>query len=72
MDPTAFHITVQLIRNGTFDAADAAEVAARLEAEGEGDAAHAVRAAVIEAQGPQPAEERRAAIHVISGGNDKP
>lgn len=59
MDATAFHITVQLIRNGTFDHADAEEVARRLDDEGQDDAAHAVRAAVIEAAGEQPADERR-------------
>lgn len=59
MDATAFHIVVQLIRNGTFDHADAEEVARRLDDEGEGDAAHAVRAAVVEAISEQPAEERR-------------
>lgn len=59
MDPTAFHTVVQLIRNGTFDNTDAEEIARRLDEEGEADAAHAVRAAVIEAAGEQPAEERR-------------
>lgn len=59
MDATAFHITVQLLRNGTFDTTDAEEVARRLDDEGEGDAAHAVRAAIVEAMGEQPAEERR-------------
>lgn len=59
MDATAFHITVQLIRNGTFDHADAEEVARRLDDEGQDDAAHAVRAAVVEAISEQPADERR-------------
>lgn len=49
MDPTAFHTIVQLVRNGTFDITDAEEIARRLDDEGEGDAAHAVRAAVVEA-----------------------
>lgn len=71
MDPTAFHIVVQLFRNGTFSIDDAAEIADRLAAEGEGDAAHAVRAAVFEATMEQPAESRRAQIRLISdGGNE--
>lgn len=65
MDPTAFHTIVQLVRNGTFDITDAEEIARRLDDEGEGDAAHAVRAAVVEAVGEQPAEERRRAIVLV-------
>ncbi len=65
MDPTAFHTIVQLVRNGTFDITDAEEIARRLDDEGEGDAAHAVRAAVVEALGEQPAEERRRAMVLV-------
>jgi hypothetical protein len=65
MDPTAFHTIVQLVRNGTFDITDAEEIARRLDDEGEGDAAHAVRAAVVEAVGEQPAEERRRAMVLV-------
>lgn len=65
MDPTAFHTIVQLVRNGTFDITDAEEIARRLDDEGEGDAAHAVRAAVIEAVGEQPADERRRAMVLV-------
>lgn len=65
VDPTAFHITVQLIRNGTFGHADAEEVARRLDDEGHDDAAHAVRAALIEAFGEQPADERRAGMVLV-------
>lgn len=65
MDPTSFHTIVQLIRNGTFDTTDAEEIARRLDQEGEADAAHAVRAALVEAFGEQPSEERRANIVMI-------
>lgn len=65
MDPTAFHTIVQLIRNGTFDTTDAEEIARRLDDEGEQDRAHAVRAALVEAFGQQPSEERRANIVLI-------
>ena len=65
MDPTAFHTIVQLVRNGTFGITDAEEIARRLDDEGEGDAAHAVRAAVVEAVGEQPAEERRRAMVLV-------
>lgn len=65
MDPTAFHTIVQLVRNGTFDITDAEEIARRLDDEDEGDAAHAVRAAVVEAVGEQPAEERRRAMVLV-------
>lgn len=65
MDPAAFHTIVQLIRNGTFDTTDAEEIARRLDDEGEGDAAHAVRAAVVEAVGEQPADERRRAMVLV-------
>lgn len=65
MDPTAFHTVVQLIRNGTFDHADAEEIARRLGDEGEPDAAHAVRAALVEAFAEQPVDERRANVVMI-------
>lgn len=65
MDPAAFHTIVQLIRNGTFDTTDAEEIARRLDAEGEDDSAHAVRAALVEAFGEQPADERRANIVMV-------
>lgn len=70
MDPTAFHIVVQLIRNGTFNTTDAEEIARRLDAEGEGDAAHAVRAALVEAFTEQPSDERRAVISLVSSNID--
>lgn len=65
MDPTAFHTIVQLIRRGMFDHSDAEEIARRLDDEGQGDAAHAVRAALIEAFGEQPADERRANMVLV-------
>lgn len=65
MDPTAFHTVVQLIRNGTFGITDAEEIARRLDDEGEPDAAHAVRAALVEAFGEQPVDERRANVVMI-------
>lgn len=65
MDPLAFHTIVQLIRNGTFDATDVEEIARRLDSEREWDRAHAVRAALVEALGEQPSDERRANIVMI-------
>lgn len=65
MDPTAFHTIVQLIRNRTFGLTDVEEIARRLDDEGEEDAAHAVRAAWVEAEGTQPADERRSNVVMI-------
>ena len=77
MDPTAFHTIIQLIKNGTFDLDDIEAIAERLEDEGESDAAHSVRAAVIEASAVSAAESeiafRRSRIRVVAssdGGND--
>jgi hypothetical protein len=76
MDPTAFHTIIQLIRNGTFGLDDVEEIAERLDEEGEADAAHAVRATLIEASAPtireSEAEFRRSLIKLVpqaDGGN---
>lgn len=73
MDAIAFHTLLQLIRNGTFGQDDVNEIAARLEAEGESDAAHVVRAAPLEAFPPDDAEWRRSKLKVVvsnpDGGN---
>lgn len=75
MDPTAFHTIIQLIRNGTFGLDDIEEIATRLEGEGESDAAHSVRAAMIEASVPADAEAqyRRSKFRVVAsdGGNEQ-
>ena len=65
MDPIAFHSIVQLVRKGVYDVTDIEEMARRLEDEGEADAAHAVRATLVEAYGEQPVEERRAAMVLV-------
>jgi len=75
MDPTAFHTIIQLIRNGTFGLDDVEEIAERLNDEGESDAAHSVRAAIVEASAPtlreSEAEFRRSRIRLVDpdGGN---
>lgn len=77
MDPAAFHNIVQLVRKGIYDVTDIEEMARRLDDEGEAEAAHSVRATLVEAFGEQPAEERRAAMVLVprlhlgpDGGND--
>lgn len=70
MDPAAFHLILQLVRNGTLGQDDLDQIAAGLEAEGETDAAHAVRAAPFEAFPPDEAEWRRSKLKVVSSGPD--
>lgn len=75
MDPTSFHTIIQLIKNGTLDLDDVEEIAERLDDEGEADAAHSVRAAIVEASAPSlkesEAQFRRSRIKLVSpdGGN---
>jgi hypothetical protein len=71
LDALAYHLLLQLIRRGDIGQSDVDEMAARLEAEGEKDRAHAVRAAVVEATLPDEAEWRRSKIKLIhDGGNE--
>lgn len=71
MEAIAYHLLLQLIRRGDIGQSDVDEMAARLEAEGETDRAHAVRAAVFEACPPDEAEWRRSKIKLIhDGGNE--
>lgn len=65
MDPTAFHLIVQLLKRGDLDLDDIGEIAGRLAAEGEEEAAHAVRAAIVEAGAPSEAEQRRARMAAV-------
>ena len=73
MDPTAFHILIQLLKRGDLDHADVDEIAARLDEEGESDASRAVRAAPLEASGPSQAEWLRSKMRLVrtdpDGGN---
>lgn len=73
MDALAFHTLIQLIRNGYLDQADCNEIADRLTAEGETDAAHAARAAVLEASMGNPAdrERERVKLRLIEGGEQE-
>lgn len=67
MDPLAYHLLIQLFRRGDFDADDAAEIADRLEAEGDTGSAHLARAALVEALASDEteAEWRRSRFRVI-------
>ena len=70
MDDLAFHLLLQLIRRGVLGSEDIDEIAARLQSEGETDAAHAVRAAPLEAFPPDQAEWRRSKLKLVpDGGN---
>ena len=70
MDALAFHLLLQLLRRGALDSEDIEEIAARLQSEGEADAAHAVRTAPFEAFPPDEAEWRRSKLKLVrDGGN---
>jgi len=70
-DILAHALTVRLLRNGTIDRDDVMAIADELEAQGETDAAHAARAAIIEAATPSMAEWRRSKIRIVpDGGNE--
>lgn len=73
MEPIAYHLLLQLIRRGDLDQSDIDEMAARLDAEGAEDEAHAVRAAPLEAFPESEAEFRRSKLTLIrneaDGGN---
>lgn len=49
VDPAAFLLLVTLIRNGTISRAEAIDMAEKLDEDGEADAAHDVRCAIVEA-----------------------
>lgn len=77
-DPLATEILSQLIRKGALDLADVEEMARRLDDDGEEDAAHRARSALIEADVDRD-EERRDNVVMIKrmrlgpvsdGGND--
>lgn len=79
-DPLATEILIQLIRNGSLDLQNVEEMARRLEEDGEDEAAHRARSALIEA-GVDPVQDRRDNVVMIprkrlgpvsDGGNDKP
>jgi len=76
-DPLATEILTQLIRNGTLDLSDVEQMARRLEEDGEDEAAHRARSALIEAGVDREAERdnvvmiRRMQLGPVSdGGND--
>lgn len=76
-DPLAFHVLVQLIKRDALDLDDIEEIADRLTAEGEDDAAIAVRGAFIEANAqPDPEPDPRMNLRLVAnnrpvdGGND--
>lgn len=48
-DPLATEILIQQIRKGIFDVSDVEQIARRLEVDGEDEAAHRARSALIEA-----------------------
>lgn len=72
MDALAYHLLLQLLKRGDLDQADIEAIAARLEEEGEADAAHAVRAALLEADAPSEAEFRRSRMRLVPDGGNGP
>jgi len=74
VDAAAFHLMIQLVRNGSLDLDDIAEIADRLRAEGETDSANEVHQAYFAASMPNPADEEReqlrARLKVVPGGGN--
>ena len=64
----------QLVRNGSLDLDDIAEIADRLRAEGETDSANQAHQAYFAASMPNPADEEReqirARLRVVPGGGN--
>lgn len=77
-DPLATEILIQLLRKGDIGVADVEEIARRLDDDGEEEAAHRARSALIEAGIDREAERenvvmiRRMKLGLVSdGGNDQ-
>lgn len=62
MDAASYLLLVTLIRNGTLEQGEAEAMARQLDHDGEPDAAHVVRSAIIEAAAGDPADWHRAQI----------
>ena len=66
----------QMIRAEAVDPADISEAADRLDREGDGEAAHAMRCLIVDAMSPEQsdweAERRRNRFHVIQSDDGKP
>lgn len=76
VDPLVMALLAQLVRSGTFTAADIDEMATDLEAAEEHEAAGLARAAYVEAMAPTPsewaAERARRTFRIVDtdGGNE--